>query len=47
MFMFSSSIVAYRLRAHVRQVMAFGFADAVVLVASPTTSWSSYEVGRP
>ena len=39
-FMFSSSVIAYRLRNHVRPVIVFGFAGALVLLfVSPTTPW--------
>lgn len=39
-FMFSSSIIAYRLRIHVRPVIVTGFAGALILLfASPTTPW--------
>ena len=39
-FMISSSIIAYRLRIHVRPVIVVGFAAALVLLfASPTTPW--------
>jgi len=39
-FMFSSSIIAYRLRIHVRPVTVIGFAGALILLfASPTTPW--------
>jgi len=39
-FMFSSSIIAYRLRIHVRPVTVTGFAGALILLfASPTTPW--------
>jgi hypothetical protein len=39
-FMFSSSIIAYRLRIHVRPVTMIGFAGALILLfASPTTPW--------
>jgi len=38
--MFSSSVIAYRLRIHVRPVIVVGFAGALVLLfASPTTPW--------
>ena len=39
-FMLSSSIVALRLRIHVRPVVVFGVAGALLLLfASPTTPW--------
>lgn len=39
-FMLSSSIIALRLRIHVRPVMVVGFVGALVLLfASPTTPW--------
>jgi len=39
-FMFSSSIIAFRLRIHVRPVTVVGFVGALILLfASPTTPW--------
>ena len=39
-FMFSSSVIAYRLRIHVRPIVVVGFAGALLLLfASPTTPW--------
>ena len=39
-FMFSSSILAYRLRSHVRPVIVVGFVGSLLLgFASPTTPW--------
>ena len=39
-FMFSSSVVAYRLRIHVRPVVVVGFVGSLLLLfASPTTPW--------
>jgi len=39
-FMFSSTVIAYRLRNHVRPVIVVGFAGALLLLfASPTTPW--------
>jgi len=39
-FMFSSSVIAFRLRIHARFVTVFGFVGALVLLfASPTTPW--------
>ena len=39
-FMFSSSIIALRLRIHVRPIVVIGFAGALLLMfASPTTPW--------
>ena len=39
-FMFSSSVIAYRLRIHVRPVVVVGFTGALLLLfASPTTPW--------
>ena len=39
-FMFSASVIAYRLRIHVRPVIVVGLAGALLLLfASPTTPW--------
>ncbi len=39
-FMFSSSVIAYRLRNHVRPVIIVGFVGALtLLLVSPTTPW--------
>ncbi len=39
-FMFSSSVIAYRLRNHVRPVIVVGFVGSLLLLfASPTTPW--------
>jgi hypothetical protein len=39
-FMISASVIALRLRIHVRPVVVFGFAGALLLLfASPTTPW--------
>jgi hypothetical protein len=39
-FMFSSSVVAFRLRNHVRPVIVVGFVGSLLLLlASPTTPW--------